>query len=1025
MISHRCRIGGPFFMIPMGLAAYIQAKVTWERYDGFFNEPQLPRQQRTNHRRLPDDTRVLIESGTFNWREDGSMESPTLAGINFVAKAGQLVAVVGGVGSGKTSLCHAILEELVRHKGTVDVVGSVAFVPQTPFTLNNTLRENILFGKAWDPEKYRKTLRSCCLEQDLDSIPGGDLAEIGERGINLSGGQKMRVAIARAVYAECDTIILDDPLAAVDSHVAASLFYDLFVDKLKDKTIVLVTNQVQYLRDTAKVAVMEDGRIVEQGVYEELVARGGKFTELVASSEGEVGGASKEATAPGTATVETAAVVVHKQETKKPVAEKKELDLSAEGDKKKRKGGKLNKKEKVVVGTTAWHVYQDFFRAGGNGKYGTVIFASIVYFFSGVFELSADAWLAIWSNQANYNSSDPDDPNADAWMNMGDQTIGFYLGIYAGCAFLFYFFVSWRSYLMVNIQINASRYFHSKMLKSTLRATMSFFETTPGGQILNRFTRDIYELDFRVMDLWNFAALSSLKVTLNLLYITVVINLFGAFFAVIIVMYILVFEYYRRTARQLQRIEAVTRSPVYNHASEMLGGLESIRAYGEQKQYIAEHEQRLTNSARVYFAQKGMESWVGTWLGFIGSVIILCTALLLAIDPDSIEGGLAGMALSYALSTVMMLNVAVRYASELEAKMNCVERISEYCDLSPEAPKQARLGAPVGWPSKGGVEFKDVDFRYRKDLPLVLRGTNFKVEGGFKVGITGRTGGGKSTILSALFRLVEVAGGQILIDGIDISGLELDELRSKITIIPQDTTLFEGTVRYNLDPFHRFQDAELWAALEETEMKEAVEALELDGVKTGLAHHVEERGTNFSAGERQLICMARAILRKTRVLVMDEATASIDAQTDAKIQKMIRKSFKDCTLLIIAHRLVTIIDADLIICMDQFSDEEGNPMGGHVAEAGTPAELLANPDGVFASLVNETGEASATFLNGVASGEIVLDKEDDIMQAFETQMSTAAASTSSPIVRTESDIAYMAVGEPDEEVVPASRSVSA
>lgn len=256
-----------------------------------------------------------------------------------------------------------------------------------------------------------------------------------------------------------------------------------------------------------------------------------------------------------------------------------------------------------------------------------------------------------------------------------------------------------------------------------------------------------------------------------------------------------------------------------------------------------------------------------------------------------------------------------------------------------------------------------------------------------KVGITGRTGGGKTTILAALFRLVEVAGGTITIDGVDISALDLDELRSKITIIPQDTTLFQGTVRYNLDPLKKYTDKELWAALEETELKETIEALEENGVKDGLSHKVEESGTNFSAGERQLMCMARAMLRKTRVLVMDEATASIDGQTDAKIQKMIRKSFKDCTLLIIAHRLVTIIDADLIICMDQFQDEDGNSLGGRAAEVGTPAELLSNEGGIFTSLINETGEASAEFLKSVANGEVDIDAEN---------VSTVLADTESP-----------------------------
>lgn len=347
---------------------------------------------------------------------------------------------------------------------------------------------------------------------------------------------------------------------------------------------MLITNQVQYLRDTAKVVVMADGKIAEQGTYEELVAKNGKFAELVASSEGEVGNNGDDNAGKGGAADADGDADGSGEGGDGDGIKEIELDLSSESDDSKNKAGKLNAKETMVVGTTPWSVYKKFFRAGGEGGYFTAVFAFVVYFISGIAEVAADAWLAVWSNQGAYNTTDVG--NDKQWMNLGERTVGFYIGIYIGLAFTFYGMVTWRSLLMVKVQVNASRYFHKSMLASTLRATMAFFETTPGGQILNRFTRDIYELDFRVMDLWNFAALSTFKVVFSLIYITVVINLFGAFFVVIIILYVLVFEYYRRTARQLQRVEAVTRSPVYNHASETLGGLESIRAYSMQAQYV-------------------------------------------------------------------------------------------------------------------------------------------------------------------------------------------------------------------------------------------------------------------------------------------------------------------------------------------------------------------------------------------------------------------------------------------------------
>lgn len=965
IVSIYVAITGPFVLVPMGLTAWAGFQVSIKKYTDYFSLTPRLRQKRLQPI-SSDHPTIKVDGGNFQWKSvtNDSEPSFSLENINFHLKQGELVAVVGPVGSGKSSFINAVLEEMVLKSGTVEVAGSIAYVPQIPFTLNDTLRANILFGKEFDAVRYAEVVNLCCLDQDLDALPAGDLTEIGERGVNLSGGQKMRVSIARAVYADSATIVLDDPLAAVDSHVAATLFYKLLATKLKPKAILLVTNQLQFLRDTSRVYVMDHGRIAESGTYDELAEiPDGHLASLLASTLGEV---DQKDVNEEEAEIDELECARAELSALKAENYRRDQQLSKKKGDASEAGATLVQAESVMQGVTPAAVYKKYAFAGGGGSYKGAILAILVFLASEVTFLFNDYWLSIWSTAKQRvtaaNLPNPDCASTNASYGGTDcKTMGYYVGVYSGLAVLFYVLVIWRSLSLVAVQMNTSRYYHAEMLIAVLKSPMAFFETTPAGRILNRFTRDIFELDFRVMDLWHFAVLSTFRVVIALIFIAVSVNLFGAFFVGFLVMYVLLFEYYRRTSRQLQRLEAVARSPVFNHVSETISGTEVIRAYAMETDYLNTHADRLDLAAKVYFAQRGVESWVGTWLGLIGSLVVLFCGLLLMIDPDTVGPGEAAMALSYSLSVLAFLNVGVRYASELEAKMNCVERISEYTTLVAEAPPFHGIGPPQAWPQNGRILFEDVDFRYRPDLPLILKQCSFEIPGGYKVGVTGRTGSGKSTIMAALFRLVPVCAGRIVIDGADIQHMDIDDLRSKITIIPQDTTLFEGTVRYNLDPLSEHDDAALWSAIDRGCMRDAIKAL-----PEGLDAKVEEAGVNFSAGERQLLCMARALLRNTKVLIMDEATASIDAVTDAKIQTMIRESFKGCTLLIIAHRLVTIIDADLILCMDD----------GRVSELGSPAQLLQKETGIFRGLIDETGSASAQFLTDVAFGRKNLATDD-------------------------------------------------
>ncbi|AWP18241.1 putative multidrug resistance-associated protein 1-like [Scophthalmus maximus] len=909
----------PLNMLPMVISSMVQASVSMKRLRVFLSHEEL-QEDGVEHKAVAGSRHsISITDGVFSWCKT---ESPTLKRLNVCIPEGSLVAVVGHVGSGKSSLLSALLGEMDKLEGTVAIKGLVAYVPQQAWIQNATLRDNIVFGQEWREAWYQGVVEACALQPDLEMLPAGDETEIGEKGVNLSGGQKQRVSLARAVYCDRAVYLLDDPLSAVDAHVGKHIFDQVIGQQglLKDKTRVLVTHGLSYLPQVDLILVMVEGEVTEMGSYQQLMATEGAFSEFV----------------------RTYAAVDHTHNNESPELENgcatalvgsspdvTSVSKQSQGDKevsKKAKNpevGKLTEADKASTGRVNLSVFWAYLKAIG------VLLSCIsllLFFAHHSASLFSNYWLSLWT----------DDPVVNGTQPYRQMRLGVYgaLGLSQGVAVFGYS-------LSVSIGgILASRCLHQSMLYDVLRSPMSFFERTPSGNLVNRFAKEMDTIDSVIPSIIKMFMGSMFSVLAACVVILIATPLVAIIIPVFGLLYFFVQRIYVATSRQLKRLESVSRSPIYTHFNETLLGTSVIRAFGEQERFICESDQRVDHNQKAYYPSIVANRWLAIRLEFVGNCIVSSAALFAVIARESISPGIIGLSISYALQLTASLTWLVRMSSDVETNIVAVEKVKEYTDTEKEAEwKHEPSSLSPGWPTVGCIDIRGFGLRYRHDLDLAIRNITICINGGEKVGIVGRTGAGKSSLTLGIFRIIEGAEGHIFIDGVNIAELGLHELRSRITIIPQDPVLFSGSLRMNLDPFDSYSDEEVWQALEFSHLKTFVSSL-----PGQLSHECSEGGENLSVGQRQLMCLARALLRKTKILVLDEATAAVDMETDNLIQSTIRSQFEDCTVLTIAHRLNTIMDYNRVLVLDK----------GEMAEFDCPSKLLAQR-GAFYKMAMDAG----------------------------------------------------------------------
>ncbi|XP_069315906.1 ATP-binding cassette sub-family C member 2 isoform X2 [Eulemur rufifrons] len=947
----------PLTALPMVISSMLQAIVSTDRLEKYLGGDDLDTSAIRHDCNF--DKAIQFSEATFTWEHDSEA---TVRDVNLDVMPGQLVAVVGTVGSGKSSLMSAMLGEMENVHGNITVKGSIAYVPQQAWIQNGTIKDNILFGSQLNEKRYQQVLEACALLPDLEMLPGGDLAEIGEKGINLSGGQKQRISLARATYQNSDIYLLDDPLSAVDAHVGKHIFNKVLGPNglLKGKTRLLVTHSIHFLPQVDEIVVLGNGTMLEKGSYSALLAKKGVFAKNLktflkhASPEGE---ATVNDGSEGEEEDDDYGLISSVEEIPEDVASftmKRENSLRRTLSRSSRssgrhpkslrnslkiqngnvpkeeeelvKGQKLIKKEFMETGKVKLSVYLKYLRAMG---WCSIFFVILAFVMNSVAFIGSNLWLSAWTSDSQiYNSTDYP-------ASQRDMRIGVYgaLGAMQGiCVFL-------ATLWSVHSCTRASNILHKQLLNNILRAPMRFFDTTPTGRIVNRFAGDISTVDDSLPMSFRSWMLNFLGIIGTLVMICLATPIFAVVIIPLGIIYVGVQMFYVATSRQLRRLDSVTRSPIYSHFSETVSGLPVIRAFEHQQRFLNHNQAGTDTNQKCVFSWIVSNRWLAIRLELIGNLIVFCAALMMVIYRDTVSGDTVGFVLSNALNITQTLNWLVRMTSEIETNIVAVERINEYIKVENEAPWVTEKRPPPDWPSKGHIQFSNYQVRYRPELDLVLKGITCDIRSTEKIGVVGRTGAGKSSLTNCLFRILESAGGQITIDGVDIASIGLHDLRGKLTIIPQDPILFSGSLRMNLDPFNTYSDEEIWKALELAHLKSFVAGLQL-----GLSHEVTEAGGNLSIGQRQLLCLGRALLRKSKILVLDEATAAVDLETDQLIQTTIQSSFSHCTVITIAHRLHTIMDSDKIMVLDN----------GKIVEYGSPEELLKNP-GPFYSMAKEAG----------------------------------------------------------------------
>ncbi|XP_070518623.1 ATP-binding cassette sub-family C member 10 isoform X2 [Cardiocondyla obscurior] len=857
---------------------------------------------------------VNASSSSTNIKKNVTFEDDdvfALYNINLSIQKGQLIGIMGKVGSGKSLLLDGILAEITKTSGIIAVNDDhkgFGYVKQNPWLQCGTIRDNILFGKPYDHNKYRNILSACALTSDLNSLPNKDLTTVGEAGNTLSGGQKTRISLARAVYADKDIYLLDDILATLDVKVAKHVFQHIILGLLRNKTRILCTHQTQYLVHADLVIEMSKGKIINQGKPSDILP---DLEDYLLSSD----------------SIETDLDVdsIRALPNEFNQSEKNEIDS-------------LLDKEVTEKGTVRFSVYACYLKT--IGRYLAIsIFLSMILMQSS--KNITDLWLSYWVTHANTtNSSDMSTLNKLRlyYDNYNYHDTKYYLTIYSLLAVLNSLFTLIRAFIFAYGGIQAAITMHKQLLKIVMRAKTIFFDTQPVGRIINRFSSDSYTIDDSLPFITNI-----LLANLFGLAATIIVTAYGLpwillVLAPLIPVYHWIQNHYRLTSREVKRLASILLSPLYAHFNETLSGLTSIRAFRSVHRFKQENELLLEASQKTQFASIAASQWLALRLQFIGVALLAGVNImgLLQHQYNIADPGLIGLAITYALSVTGLLTGVVNSFTETEREMIAVERVKEYLDF---VPPENSMGSnpPYAWPSQGVVEFKEVVLKYRNHLIPSLKEVTFLTRPAEKIGVVGRTGAGKSSLLVSLFRLTEISSGNILIDNVNIQTLSLKALRSRLAIIPQNPFLFSGTIRENVDPLDQYTDMHIYKTFEKCQVHSLVYRL------GGLGAILDEGGSNLSAGQRQLFCLVRAVLHNAKIVCIDEATANVDQETDKFIQATIKSSFQSATVITIAHRIRTIMHCDRVLVMGD----------GEVLEFDEPDLLIRNTDSHFYQLANQ------------------------------------------------------------------------